>query len=157
MEVWSHEIMYIVHYFDSYKCCWGSEPNTTAVITDTEKFFSGSCQQIVINFFVVAQAGFWACSPLSLWAASAITGTLHRTHPPSLPHHCLQNAVCKALCGFLPCIFTSKLENASFLTALRGPLGPAKMRLLLSFIAITCIITYRIYTFFNYTLLHTWK
>lgn len=149
-------MMFIVQYFDNYKCCWDSEPNTTALITGPEKLFSGSCQQIVINFFVVVQAGFWACSPLALWAASAVTGTLHRTHPSSLPHHCLQNAVCKALRGFLPSIFTSKLENAAFLTALRRHSGPAKMRVLLSFIAITYIIIY-ITLFFYYTLLYIYE
>lgn len=131
MEVWPREMMFSVQYFDNYKCCWDSEPNTTAVITDPEKLFSGSCQQMVINFFVVVQAGFWACSPLALWAACAVTGTLHRTHPSSFLHHCLQNAVCKALRAFLLSVFTSKLENASLLTALRRHLGPAKMRCLL--------------------------
>lgn len=85
--------MFILLYFENYKCWWDLEPNITEVNTDPEKLFSDSCQQIVINFFVVVQAHFWACSPLALCASSAVPGTLCSTNPSSLLLCWLQKAV----------------------------------------------------------------
>lgn len=87
MKVWPNEMMFILQHFENYKCWWDWKPNITAVSADPEKLFSGSCQQIVINFFVVVQARFWACSPLARWASRAVTGTLCRTDQLSLLSH----------------------------------------------------------------------
>lgn len=137
MEVWPNEIMFILQYFENYKCWWDSKPNITAVDTDPENSFSDSCQQIVINFFVVVQACFWTCSPLALWASSAVTGTLCSTNPSSLLQCCLQNAVPISLRSFLHPIFASKLENTSFLTALRRHLDQQRW---VSFVLLACFI-----------------
>ena len=129
MEAWLNEIMFILQYFEDYKCWWDSKPSITAVNIDPEKLSSDSSQQILINFFVVVQACFWTCSPLALGASRAVTGVLCSTNPSSLLQCWLHSTVP------IPLQSSVKLSSLRFylqtrklflLTALRRPMGPAK-------------------------------
>lgn len=131
MKVWRNEMMFILQHFENYKCWWDSKPNITAVNTDPEKLFSGSCQQIVINFFVVVQARFWACSPLARWASRAVTGTLWRTDQLSLLSHWQHRTVPIPLKSWVPLsllfLYLQTGKHCCFFFPLRRSLGPTKM------------------------------